>query len=60
MDENQFKQFKDLQRQIFTSMIKEQSLSTFIPNFDSFEAGKECFRNYIERFSNYCEMKGIS
>lgn len=33
--------------------------TALVPNFEAFDAGKETFRNYIQRFTNYINMKNV-
>ena len=34
--------------------------AALLPNFETFDIAKETNKNYIQRFKNYVEMKGIS
>ena len=34
--------------------------AALLPNFETFDITKETYKNYIQRFKNYVEIKGIS
>lgn len=69
MDAKQFEKFLEVQKQMLEQMkmattpVQLQSSTSnaiLVPNFDPFDSNKEPYKNYIQRFQNYIEMKGIS
>lgn len=61
MDEKQFKIFMKAFEDLALKMhpAAGTSVPVYVPNFDPFDAEKEGFRNYKERFLNFLKLKNI-
>lgn len=68
----QFIQFMNFQKAMLEQLVQQSQIpqadiaaqgnmfnTTLLPNFECFDAKKESFRNYKQRFENYLEMKNI-
>ncbi|XP_037821697.1 uncharacterized protein LOC119610521 [Lucilia sericata] len=75
MDKDQFAAFMQMQHNLVTQVMQmaaqgqntvqgaantSATTTALLPNFEPFDSSKESFRNYIQRFKNYTEMKAIS
>ncbi|XP_039315549.1 uncharacterized protein LOC120360052 [Solenopsis invicta] len=76
MDQEQFQQFLSLinqsQQQLITRVLSAQPQgssqqgtqplinTTLLPSFENFDAKKESFRYYRQRFENYLQIKGVA
>lgn len=69
MDTPQFVEFMKMQQQMMAQLAKiaagssttaaTTSNSNIVQKFDNFDATKESYRNYIQRFKNYVELNKI-
>ncbi|XP_011876973.1 PREDICTED: uncharacterized protein K02A2.6-like, partial [Vollenhovia emeryi] len=72
MDPQQFAQFTSFQKTMLEKLVTQSQTpqvsiaaqgnafnTALLPNFECFDAKKESFRNYKQRFENYLEMKNI-
>lgn len=60
MDAKQFAEFIQAVKNLVPAQQPEKASQPLLINFENFKQDQESFAQYIERFENYCSIKGLT